>query len=171
VVAIGILIPVAALDRFIDRTALQWLGTSTGLLLIGSGTALGYAYVVRFLAMAVGAAEAGFSRIPRSFDQAARSLGQNVTGTLRHVHLPLSTTSLAAAGLLIFVDCMKELPATLLLRPLNFETLATHLYGEAARGTYEEASVAALAIVLVGILPVIVLARIGSWRSLAPTAR
>lgn len=167
VVAIGILIPVATLDRFIDRTALEWAGASTGLLLIGSGAALGYAYIVRFLAIAVGAAEAGFSRIPRSFDQAARSLGQNVTGTLRHVHLPLSRASLAAAGLLVFVDCMKELPATLLLRPLNFETLATHLYGEAARGTYEEASIAALAIVLVGILPVIVLARIGRWRSSA----
>lgn len=165
VVAIGILIPVAMLDRFIDRTALDWLGASTGLLLIGSGAALGYAYVVRFLAIAIGAAEAGFSRIPRSFDHAARSLGQNVTGTLRRVHLPLSMPSLAAAGLLVFVDCMKELPATLLLRPLNFETLATHLYGEAARGTYEEASIAALAIVLVGILPVIVLARIGRWRS------
>ncbi|AJD44410.1 iron ABC transporter permease [Rhizobium sp. SEMIA 4085] len=165
VLAIGILVPVAALDRMIDQTALAWLGMPTGLLLIGSGAALGYAYVTRFLAISVGSVEAGFSRIPRSFDHAARSLGQNVTGTFRHIHLPLSKPSLVAAGLLVFVDCMKELPATLLLRPLNFETLATHLYGEAARGTYEEASIAALAIVLVGTLPVIVLARIGRWKS------
>ncbi|MFE0754900.1 ABC transporter permease [Inquilinus sp. NPDC058860] len=161
VIAIGILVPVAALDQVIDRTASAWLGVSTGLLLIGSGAALVYAYVARFLAISTGAVEAGFSRIPRSFDQAARSLGQTVTGTFRHVHLPLSKAALAAAGLLVFVDCMKELPATLLLRPLNVETLATHLYGEAARGTYEEAAIAALAIVLVGILPVVLLARIG----------
>lgn len=165
VLAIGILVPVAALDRMIDQAALAWLGAPIGLLLIGSGAALAYAYIARFLAIAVGSVEAGFSRIPRSFDHAARSLGQNVSGTFRHIHLPLSKPSLAAAGLLVFVDCMKELPATLLLRPLNFETLATHLYGEAARGTYEEASIAALAIVLVGTLPVIVLARIGRWKS------
>ncbi|WP_081688744.1 ABC transporter permease [Inquilinus limosus] len=161
VIAIGILVPVAALDQVIDRTAAAWLGMSTGLLLIGSGAALIYAYVARFLAISTGAVEAGFSRIPRSFDHAARSLGQTVTGTFRHVHLPLSKAALAAAGLLVFVDCMKELPATLLLRPLNVETLATHLYGEAARGTYEEAAIAALAIVVVGILPVVLLARIG----------
>ncbi|WP_202964544.1 ABC transporter permease [Inquilinus limosus] len=161
VIAIGILVPVAALDQVIDRAAGAWLGVSTGLLLIGSGAALVYAYVARFLAISTGAVEAGFSRIPHSFDQASRSLGQTVTGTFRHVHLPLSRAALAAAGLLVFVDCMKELPATLLLRPLNVETLATHLYGEAARGTYEEAAIAALAIVLVGILPVVLLARIG----------
>jgi len=161
VIAIGILVPIAALDQVIDRAASAWLGVSTGLLLIGSGAALVYAYVARFLAISTGAVEAGFSRIPQSFDQAARSLGQTVTGTFRHVHLPLSKAALAAAGLLVFVDCMKELPATLLLRPLNVETLATHLYGEAARGTYEEAAIAALAIVLVGILPVVLLARIG----------
>ncbi|RCS25721.1 iron ABC transporter permease [Phyllobacterium salinisoli] len=165
VIAIGILIPVAALDRFIDRSVIEWFGFSTGLLLIGSGAALIYAYTVRFLAISAGGAETGFSRIPISFDQAARSLGRNATGTFRNVHLPLSKTALAAAGLLVFVDCMKELPATLLLRPLNFETLATHLYGEAARGSYEEASIAALAIVLIGTLPVIILARVGRQKS------
>jgi iron(III) transport system permease protein len=77
------------------------------------------------------------------------------------VHLPLSRTALTAAGLLVFVDCMKELPATLLLRPLNFESLSTLLYGEAARGTYEDAALAAIIIVAIGILPVILLARMG----------
>ncbi|OBZ94946.1 iron ABC transporter permease [Pararhizobium polonicum] len=161
VVAIGVLIVVAMLDRFIDRTAIAWFGLSTGLLFMGSGAALLYAYAMRFLAISAGGIEAGLARIPLSLDHAARTLGQTTAGTLRHVHLPLSKTALTAAGLLIFVDCVKELPATLLLRPLNVETFATHLYGEAARGTYEEASVAALAIVVIGILPVILLSRIG----------
>lgn len=161
VVAIGVLVPVAALDRWIDQTAQAWFGVATGLALIGSGAALCYAYTVRFLAISTGSVDAGFSRIPQSLDHAARSLGENVTGVFRRVHLPLSASALASAGLLVFVDCMKELPATLLLRPLNLETLATHLYGEAARGSYEDAALAALLIVLVGMLPVIVLARIG----------
>jgi iron(III) transport system permease protein len=93
-------------------------------------------------------------------DDAARTLGETPAGRLRRVHLPLVRPALATAALLVFVDCMKELPATLLLRPLGVETLATHLYGEAVRGTYEEAAVAALVIVLVGLIPVIVLARV-----------
>ncbi|SIT73718.1 iron(III) transport system permease protein [Pontibaca methylaminivorans] len=162
ILALGILIAAGGLDRWIGRTTKSLFEFDPGLVLIGSGLALGYAYLARFLAISIGAVEAGLIRIPRSYDQSARTLGQGVTGTLRHVHLPLSKTALAAAGLLVFVDCMKELSATLLLRPLNFETLSTHLYGEAARGTYEEAALAALAIVLVGILPVILLARVGT---------
>ena len=161
VLALGILTVVAGLDRWIDATARDWLGVSTGLVLIGSGLALGYAYLARFLAISTGSVEAGFSRIPRSYDHAARTLGRGPGETLRQIHLPLSRGAMAAAGLLVFVDCMKELSATLLLRPLNFETLATHIYAEAARGTYEDAAQAALAIVLVGLLPVILLARIG----------
>jgi iron(III) transport system permease protein len=136
-------------------------GWSTGLLLLGSGAALVYAYAARFLAISVGGIESGLSRLPLSYDHAARTLGRGPGGTLVHVHLPLSRTALTAAGLLVFVDCMKELPATLLLRPLNFESLATLLYGEAVRGTYEDASLAALLIVAIGILPVILLARTG----------
>ena len=161
VLAIGILLPVAGLDRFVDQTARAWFGTGTGLLLLGSGAALVYAYAARYLAIASGGIEAGLSRIPASYDQAARTLGQSSFGTLRRVHLPLSRAALTAAGLLVFVDCVKELSATLLLRPLNFETLSTLLYGEAVRGTYEEGAVAALLIVLVGILPVMLLARTG----------
>lgn len=161
VLAIGILIPVAAFDRTLDGMMREWVGVSTGLLLLGSGAALIYAYTARFLAISAGGIEAGLSRIPASYDQAARTLGQSSTGALLRVHLPLSRTALTAAGLLVFVDCMKELPATLLLRPLNFESLATLLYGEAARGTYEDAALAALIIVLIGILPVALLARTG----------
>ncbi|MNU98385.1 putative 2-aminoethylphosphonate transport system permease protein PhnV [compost metagenome] len=164
VVAIGVLIVLAGLDRFIDRTALDWFGVSTGLLLMGSGAAVVYALTVRFLAISAGGIEAGLSRIPISFDHASRTLGQSTAGTFRHVHLPLSKAAISAAALLVFVDCIKELPATLLLRPLNVETFATHLYGEAARGTYEEASIAALAIVAISVLPVILLSRIGASR-------
>ena len=90
---------------------------------------------------------------------------------MRRVHLPLLRPALGAAALLVFVDCMKELPATLLLRPLNFETLATHLYGEAARGTYEDGSVAAACIILVGLIPVIILARLGRRRQFSHDAK
>ncbi len=161
VLAIGILVPVAALDRFVDQSARAWFGWSTGLLILGSGAALIYAYAARFLAIASGGVEAGMTRIPISLDHASRTLGQTPSGTLLRVHLPLSRAALTAAGLLVFVDCMKELPATLLLRPLNVETLATLLYGEAVRGTYEEAAIAALAIIVIGILPVVLLARSG----------
>ena len=169
VVAIGVLIVITGLDRFIDRTAITWFGASTGLLLMGSGAAVVYALAVRFLAISAGGIEAGLSRIPVSLDHASRTLGQSSTGTFRHIHLPLSKTAIAAAGLLVFVDCVKELPATLLLRPLNIETFATHLYGEAARGTYEEASIAALAIVATSILPVVLLSQVGRNRALPRT--
>lgn len=161
VLAIGILVPVAAFDRTIDGVWRSWTGTSMGLLMLGSGAALIYAYAARFLAIASGGIEAGLSRIPSSYDHASRTLGHSAFGTLLRVHLPLSRTALTAAGLLVFVDCMKELPATLLLRPLNFESLSTLLFGEAARGTYEDASLAALIIVAIGILPVVLLAKVG----------
>lgn len=165
VIAIGVLIALGGFDRFVDATMRQWFGVSTGLLLIGSGSALIFAYMARFLTIAGGGIDAGLSRIPLSLDQASRTLGRTSTATFRSIHLPLSKAAIAAAALLVFVDCVKELPATLLLRPLNFETFATHLYGEAARGTYEEASIAALAIVIVGILPVMLLARVGRIRA------
>src|SRR5690606_21657593 len=107
----------------------------------------------------IGGIEAGLARIPASLEQASRLLGETPAGTLKRVHLPLLRPAMGAAALLIFVDAMKELPATLLLRPMNFETLATWLYAEAARGTYEEGAGAALAIVLAGLIPVILLAR------------
>lgn len=162
VLAIGLLIPLAAFDNTIDGFARSLLGISTGLLLAGTTAALIYAYVARFLAVSIGGIDAGFEKVPRSLDQSARTLGRTAGGALREIHLPLIRPALAAAAILVFVDCMKELPATLLLRPLNFETLATHLYGEAARGTHENGAIAALMIVLAGLIPVIVLARVSS---------
>ena len=159
VLAIGLLMPLSLIDDAISGMAAQIGMPSPGLLLMGSSSALVCAYMIRFLAISVGGIEAGLARIPPSLEQAARLLGETPTGTLRRIHLPLLRPAIAAAALLVFVDTMKELPATLLLRPINFETLATWLYAEAARGTYEEGSVAALAIVLAGLLPVILLAR------------
>ncbi|MCM2504645.1 iron ABC transporter permease [Aureimonas altamirensis] len=164
VLAIGVLYPVTLADRWMDGLWRSYFGTGLGLLLLGSGSALVLAYTLRFLAISTGGIEAGLSRIPPSLDGAARTLGATPLRLLATIHIPLSRAAIAAAAILIFVDCMKELPATLLLRPLNFETLATHLYGEAARGTYEDASVAALLIVLVGMVPVAILSRIGRER-------
>lgn len=154
VLAIGLLTPFVWID-----TAVAKIFGGSGLFLMGSMAALVCAYAIRFLAISTGALEAGLARIPPSLEQASRLLGESSTGTLRRVHLPLLRPALAASALLVFVDAMKELPATLLLRPMNFDTLATWLYAEAARGTYEEGAVAALAIVLAGLLPVILLAR------------
>jgi iron(III) transport system permease protein len=171
VLAIGLMTPVFALDNLIADGAERFLGVSTGLLISGSGAVLIYAYVVRFLAISAGGVESGLAKLSPSLDAAARALGETAGGAMRRVHLPLLRPALGAAALLVFVDCMKELPATLLLRPLNFETLATHLYGEAARGTYEDGSVAAVCIILVGLIPVIMLARLGRRRQFAHDAK
>ena len=160
VLAIGLLPVVTGVEAAADAIA-QWLfGISLGLFLLGSGAAAVYAYAVRFLALATGGAETGFSRVSPSLDEAARTMGEGPAGRLWRIHLPLARPALATAALLVFVDCMKELPATLLLRPLGVETLATHLYGEAVRGTYEEAAIAALLIVAAGLVPVVALARL-----------
>jgi len=154
VLAIGMLTPAL----FIDAQLADSLGLP-GLPLMGAGAVLAGACVIRFLAMPIGGIEAGLARIPAPLEQAARLLGETATGTLRRVHLPLLRPAITVGALLVFVDTMKELPATLLLRPANFDTLATWLYAEAARGTYEEGAIAALLIVLAGLLPVVVLAR------------
>ena len=117
------------------------------------------AYVIRFLAIAIGFAQAGFARIATEFDDIARLLGAGPGTLARTIHLPLARPAIWGAALLVFVDCLKELPATLLLRPLNVETLSTYIYQFATRGSFEEGSLAALIIVAVGILPVIYITR------------
>ncbi len=168
VLAIGLMTPLFALDNLLADAG-DMVGLSMGLVLSGSGAALVYAYVARFLAISAGGVESGLAKLSPSLDYAARALGETAGGAMKRVHLPLIRPALGAAALLVFVDCMKELPATLLLRPLNFETLATHLYGEAARGTYEDGAVAAICIILVGLIPVMLLARLGRRPSLAWT--
>lgn len=159
ILAIGLLTPFIFIDKLIASVWMLLGNPDPGLILMGSGIALVLAYTIRFLAISIGGVEAGLSRIPPSMEQAARLLGERPGGVLRRVHLPMLRPALVACSLLVFVDAMKELPATLLLRPMNFETLATWLYAEAARGTYEEGAIAALAIVLAGLIPVVLLAR------------
>jgi iron(III) transport system permease protein len=162
VLAVGLLVPLAAFDNQIDAVMRAVFGVSTGLLLTGSGAALVLAYVVRFLAIAAGGVESGLAKISPHLDMAARSLGRRPATILATIHLPLLRPAIASAAALVFVDCMKELPATLLLQPFNFTTLATALYGEAKRGTYEDGAIAALAIVAVGLVPVIILAQVSA---------
>lgn len=162
VLAVGLLVPLAAFDNALDGFMRSSFGVSTGLLLTGSGAALVLAYTLRFLAISTGGIEAGLAKVSPNLDLAARSLGSRPGRVLATIHLPLIAPAVAAAAMLVFVDCMKELPATLLLQPFNFTTLSTALYGEAKRGTYEDGAVAALAIVLVGLIPVLILARLNN---------
>ncbi|WP_346907632.1 iron ABC transporter permease [uncultured Roseibium sp.] len=159
VLAVGILVPLAALDNFVDGQMKALFGFGTGLLLLGSGAGLIYAYMVRFLAVSYGQVEGGFGKISPHLDMAARTLGRTATKTLTQIHLPIIRPVLLSALLLTFVDCMKELPATILLRPFNFETLATTVFEAASREAFEDAALPSLAIVLVGLLPVIYLAQ------------
>ncbi len=159
VLAVGILVPLAALDNLVDGLARSALGVSTGLLLTGSTAALVYAYATRFLAVSFGTVEAGLQRVTPNIDMAARSLGRTPAAAMREVHLPLLRPAVATAALLVFVDSMKELPATILLRPFNFETLATHVYTYASMEMVERGAIAALTIVLAGLVPVALLAR------------
>ena len=159
VIAVGVLIPVTRLDHLLAGMWQQMTGVNPGLILTGGIAALVYAYLARFLAIALQTVEAGLTRITPSMEAAARSLGSSPAETLRRVHLPLLRGSLLTAALLVFVDVMKELPATLVMRPFNFDTLATQTYTLAADERLAEASGAALAIVAVGLLPIILLAR------------
>ncbi|KQT69781.1 MULTISPECIES: ABC transporter permease [unclassified Aureimonas] len=159
VLAIGILVPLAAFDNALDAAMRASFGVSTGLLLSGSGFAIVYACFVRFMAMGHGSVESGFAKLSSHFDMAARTLGRGPGGTLREVLLPLMRPAVLTAFLLVFVDASKELSATILLRPFDFETLATFVYASASRSAFEDGALAALLIVLVGILPVILLTR------------
>ncbi|MDR6870556.1 iron(III) transport system permease protein [Bosea sp. BE125] len=161
VLALGLLVPLAALDNRLADAAQTWFGVNPGLLLIGSGAALVIAYTVRFLSIAIAGIESGFARVSPRIDDAARLLGAGAPELLRRVHWPLMRPAIAAAALLVFVDCLKELPATLLLRPLNLDTLATIVYGHASRGSFEDGALASLLIVLAGLYPAIILARAG----------
>jgi iron(III) transport system permease protein len=160
VIAVGILIPVTRLDAWLAVQIEALTGHAPGLLLTGGVAALVYAYLVRFLALSLQTVEASLAKVTPSMDDAARSLGFGHAATLRQVHLPLIRGSLLTAALLVFVDVMKELPATMVMRPFNFDTLATQAHALASDERLAEASTAALAIVAVGVLPLILL----SWQ-------
>ena len=159
VIAVGVLIPITRLDHVLAGAIESLTGANPGLLLTGGVAALVYAYLVRFFAVSLQAVEAGLSKITPNMDSAARSLGLGSAATLARVHAPILWRSALAAGLLVFVDVMKELPATFVMRPFNFDTLAVQAYNLASDERLAEASTAALTIVAVGLIPLIALAR------------
>ncbi|MDZ4096632.1 MAG: iron ABC transporter permease [Paracoccaceae bacterium] len=159
VLAVGLLIPLAALDHRIADLIEAISGHDPGLLLTGTAAALVLAYAVRFFGIAQGAVDAAFGRISPNLPLAARSLGRGAAGTLSAVYLPLMRGSVATALLVVFVDCVKELPATLLLRPFNFNTLSTRVYEQASLERLSDAAPAALLVMLVGLAAVVLLAR------------
>ncbi len=159
VIAVGVLIPLAAADKGLRAWMISWFGVEPGLLLTGGILGLLFAYVARFLAVSLQSVDAGLARITPAMDDAARALGEGPGRTLKRVHLPILRVNLLTAGLIVFVDVMKELPATLILRPFNFDTLAVQAYKLAADERLAEASTASLAIVAAGMIPVILLAR------------
>ncbi len=160
VIAVGVLIPLGGLDRLINGWAQGLFGVSTGLLFSGTILALLFAYLARFLAVAFNGVETGLQRVRPNMDHAARTLGCGPGATLRRVHMPLMAGSVLTAALLAFVEVLKELPATLIVRPFNLDTLAVRIYQLASDERLAQASTGALAIVLVGLVPVIVLSRL-----------
>lgn len=157
VIAVGILIPFAAFDNGVDSFMRSHFDLSSGLLLSGTLVAVLFAYVVRFLPIAMNTLDAGLGKIKPTMDDAGRSMGYTAWQLLRRIHIPMLRGSLLTAALLVFVDVLKELPATLILRPFNFNTLAIRTYELANQERLAEAAVSALMIVLAGIIPVIIL--------------
>lgn len=159
IIAVGVIVPLAWLDHRLIAAARTLLGAEIGLVLSGTTAALLFAYTVRFLAVSLGAVQAGLDKIKPSLDYAARSLGRRPAEVLRQIHVPLLRTTVLTALLIVFVDVLKELPATLILRPFNFNTLAVRAYELASDERLTDAAVPSLMIILVGIGPVILLSR------------
>lgn len=159
VIAVGALIPLTALDHALILWFRARFGIELGLVITGTATALVFAYLARFLTVALNSVEASLTRIRQSLDEAARSLGASQSRLLARVHVPLLSGGIVSGMLLVFVDVMKELPATVVLRPFNFETLATQVFILAADERLAEAATPSLAIVAVGLIPVMLLSR------------
>ncbi|HET8866302.1 MAG TPA: iron ABC transporter permease [Gracilimonas sp.] len=159
VIAVGVLIPFGFFDNSIDAFFREQFGFSSGLLLSGTIFAMVFAYLVRFLSVSYGGVEASMEKITPNMDEAARGMGYRFSKVLRSIHIPMMSGGLLTAGLLVFVDVMKELPATLIVRPFNFDTLAVQVYRYASDERLTESAGAALMIVLVGIIPVIIISR------------
>lgn len=159
VLALGLLIPLAAFDHFLADMVQAATGFDPGLLITGTAAAIVLAYSLRFFGIAQGAVDSAFGRLSPNLPHAARSLGRTPWGALTSVHLPIMRTSVAAALLVIFVDCVKELPATLVLRPFNFNTLSTRVYELASLEQLNEAAPAALIVMSMGLVATLLLAR------------
>jgi iron(III) transport system permease protein len=159
VIAVGVLVPLGRLDNWIADGLEAAFGVKAGLLLTGTIVALVYAYLVRFLAVALQTMEAGLAKVTPRMDEAARSLGATPAQTLARVHAPLLASSLAGAALLLFVDVMKELPVTFALRPFNFDTLAIETYNLAKDERLSEAALPSLVIVAIGLVPLLLVTK------------
>lgn len=159
VLAIGVLIPLTGLDNRVDGFFRSHFGFSSGLLLSGSAFAIIYAHAVRFMTMAEGTLDAGFHKLSPHIDMAARTLGRNRLQTLFSVLLPNIRPAALTASLLVLIESMKELPATILLRPFGFNTLATLVYENASRAKVQDASVPAIIIIVAGLLPVLLVSK------------
>jgi iron(III) transport system permease protein len=168
VIAVGVLIPLAYFDNTVDGWLRSNFNYSSGLLISGTIAALIIAYLVRFLAVALKSVDAGLGSIHPNMDQAARSLGLSPFSVLKKIHLPVMKGSIITGLLIVFVDVMKELPATLVLRPFNFNTLAVRAYELASDERLADAALPSIAIVLAGLLPVILLSRVGIIRRVNP---
>ncbi|MGH7373721.1 MAG: ABC transporter permease, partial [Candidatus Rokuibacteriota bacterium] len=162
VIAVGVLLPLAWVDHALVPPLERALGRPLGLLLTGSAAGLILAYVVRFLAVGLQTVEASLGKIPPSLDDAARALGAHAGTALRRVHLPLIRGGLLTAVVIVFVETMKEMPATLLLRPFGLNTLAVEIWERTSEAMWQEAAVPALTLVGIGLLPVILLIRLTS---------
>ena len=157
VLAVGVMIVLGNLDNGIDGIARENFGFSTGLIFSGTIAAVTFGYLVRFLALSLGTVEASLGKVTPSMDGASRSLGRGAFATMQFVHLPLIKGGVLTAVMLVFVDCMKELPMTVILQPFNFQTLATFVHQYASDEQLGDAALAALSIVGVGVVPVILL--------------
>ncbi|RKQ71381.1 iron(III) transport system permease protein [Litorimonas taeanensis] len=155
--AVGLLAPLGVFDQGLSRFARDTFGWNSGLILTGTTIALVYALTIRFLTVSFNSVTGGFDKIPPAMDSAARSLGAKPMRLVRRIHVPLLRSSVIGAAILVFIDVMRELPATLILRPFNFETLATRVYWLANDERLSEASTAALLIILIGIIPILFL--------------
>jgi iron(III) transport system permease protein len=160
VVAIGVLIPFTSLDLWFNRLLVDFGFSRVGLLFSGSLFILVFGYLMRFSAIAVGSVDSSLAQVSPSLDLASRSLGQSTLQTIRRVNLPLIKRGMLTAFILVFIESMKELPTALLLRPFNFETLATYVYQFVSDEMIEHAALPALIIVLMGLIPFIVVNRL-----------
>jgi len=157
VIAVGLLVPFARFDNWVDARMEDWFDISTGLLISGSIWLMIAAYMIRFLAAAIGAYDSGLTAVTPNIDAASRVLGRTAWGTARSIHLPLLRPSILTALLIVFVDTVKELPATLILRPFNYDTLAVQAFRLASDERLDGAAVPSLMIAGISLIPVILL--------------
>ena len=159
ILGLGFLVVFGRFDNWVSPLLSALTGIKFGLIISGSTSALVIAYVVRFLAMGHGSVDQGLQKIPTRLDDVARTLGRSPGAVITTIHLPLLKPALLSGAIMVFVDCMKELPATLLLRPFDYDTLASSVFTLASLDKLEESAPPALAIVLVGLVPIYILAR------------